>query len=517
MLTRRQWIGRMGTAALLAGGRSKQAETAGRPEQGAAPAGCGERTRSREFFYRPACAWAADFIPFYKDGTFHLFYLLDWRDRWEHGEGVPWYQVSTRDFVHFTDHGEMLARGGAEDQDLYVFTGSVIEAEGRFHIFYTGHNGYLEQQGKPRQAIMHAVSDDLLHWQKIPHDIIYAPEALYERDDWRDAFVFRNQEAGEYWMLVAARLKTGPSRRRGCTALCTSKDLKKWEVRETFYAPALYYTHECPDLFRMGDWWYLVFSEFSDRMVTRYRMSRSLRGPWLVPANDTFDCRAYYAAKTASDGNRRFIFGWNPTREDNSDSRPWQWGGNLVIHEVVQERGGTLVVRMPAAIERAFSKELPCSFKPGLGQCEIVGNSVKLAGPGSFSCAVAGALAEPGKIELSVEFGAGTKGCGIMVGVSEDLEKAYYIRLEPDGNRLVLDSWPRPGDVPFMVGIERPIALKPGVPTELKVIVEASICEVYAGGKLAMSTRTYGRHSSAWGVFAKEGAAQFRNIRVTTL
>ena len=517
MLTRRQLIGRMGTAALLAGGNAKLADAAGRPGLEASSATpCGQ-TRSREFFYRPACAWAGDFIPFCKDGTFHLFYLLDWRDRWEHGEGVSWYQVSTRDFVHFTDHGEMLAHGTEQDQDLYVFTGSVIEAEGRFHIYYTGHNGYLEKQGKPRQAIMHAVSEDLLHWQKIPHDIIYAPEAIYARDDWRDAFVFRNQEAGEYWMLVAARLKTGPSRRRGCTALCTSKDLKKWEVREPFYAPGLYYTHECPDLFRMGDWWYLIFSEFSDRKVTRYRMSRSLKGPWLVPANDTFDGLAYYAAKTAADGNRRFIFGWNPTRDDNNDNRSWQWGGNLVVHEVVQERDGTLSVRMPETVERAFGKQLSCSFKPSLGKCEIAGDSVKLAAPGSFACAVAGSLPKPAKVELSVAFEAGTKGCGIMIGVSDDLEKAYYIRLEPDSNRLVLDSWPRAGGVPFMVGIERPMALKPGGTTELKVIVDASICEIYAGGKIAMSTRMYGRHSSTWGVFAKEGAAQFRNFRVTAL
>ena len=78
---------------------------------------------------------------------------------------------------------------------------------------------------------------------------------------------------------------------------------------------ALYFTHECPDLFKMGDWWYLLFSEFTDLVRTRYRMSRSLSGPWIIPERDDFDGHAFYAAKTASDGNKRFIFGWNPTRE----------------------------------------------------------------------------------------------------------------------------------------------------------------------------------------------------------
>ena len=67
------------------------------------------------FFYRPEDAWAADFIPFCQDGVYHLFYLLDWRDREGHGEGTPWYQVSTRDFVRFTEHGQMLARGAPDE------------------------------------------------------------------------------------------------------------------------------------------------------------------------------------------------------------------------------------------------------------------------------------------------------------------------------------------------------------------------------------------------------------------
>ena len=258
---------------------------------------------SRDFFYRPADAWAADFIPYFENGVFHLFFLLDWRDRSRHGEGTPWYRVTTRDFVHFEEHGEMLARGSASDQDLFVFTGSAVRGLGKHHIFYTGHNPHLREAGKPEQGVMHAVSDDGMNtWKKLPGDTFYAPAAHFEANDWRDPFVFWNESAGEFWMLLAARLKAGPSRRRGCTALCSSKDLSQWTVREPFWSPGLYYTHECPDLFRMGDWWYLVFSEFSDLVRTRYRMSRSLKGPWLTPKNDYFDGRAFYAAKTASDG-----------------------------------------------------------------------------------------------------------------------------------------------------------------------------------------------------------------------
>jgi beta-fructofuranosidase len=115
-------------------------------------------------------------------------------------------------------------------------------------------------------------------------------------------------------MLLAARKTVGPDRLRGCLALAASPDLEHWDVRGPFWDPGEYYTHECPDLFQMGEWWYLVYSTFSERSVTHYRLARSPRGPWIAPANDTFDGRAYYAAKTAGGAAERFVFGWLPTR-----------------------------------------------------------------------------------------------------------------------------------------------------------------------------------------------------------
>lgn len=475
----------------------------------------GVQHSDRDFFYRPEGAWAGDFIPFYKDGRFHLFYLLTWRDIPTHGEGTAWYQVSTDDFVHFTEHGLMLARGTVEEQDLYVFTGSVVEGEGHFHIFYTGHNPHLRQQGRPQEAVMHAVSDDLLNWRKVPGDRLFAPQATFEPDDWRDPFVFWNADAQEYWMLLAARLKAGPSRRRGCTALCASKDLKNWEVRQPFWSPGLYSVHECPDLFRMGDWWYLVYSEGTERTSTHYRMSKSLRGPWLAPDNDTFDGRAYYAAKTASRGQKRYVFGWVPTREEKRDFHRWNWGGNLVVHELVQEADGALCVKVPASVERAFDRKVAFKFASGLGHNEITAKGVSIAAPESFGCSPAGTMPPRCKIEATVEFAEGTRGCGVMLRASEDLDSAYYIRLEPAKNRLVFDSWPRVGDVPHWVELERPIHLKANVPVKLKVFVDGTVCVIYADEKIAMSTRLYDLEQGDWGVFVDEGAARFSDIDVS--
>jgi beta-fructofuranosidase len=468
----------------------------------------GDISSSREFFYRPNGGRVGDTIPFFAHGQFRIFHLFK-------ADGVPydttWHQVSTTDFVHFTELGEMIHAGKPEDQDPSVATGSVIESGGSFHAFYTGF-GHSRMTGKPGQGVMHAVSDDLVTWKKIPEDTFYAPETIYERDDWRDPFVFWNEEAKEYWMLVAARLKTGPKRRRGCTALCKSKDLAKWEAGEPFWAPGLYYTHECPDLFRMGDWWYLLFSEFSESSQTRYRMSRKISGPWLTPQIDTFDTRVFYAGKTASNGRDRYLFGWSPLRAEGKDDGKWEWGGNLVVHQLIQRPTGELVVTVPKAIDEAFDHVVSLDIKSALGECEIVANSVKIDAEGSLGIATLASMPHQFKATTTIRFESGCQAFGFLLKVQDDLDTCYYVRFEPQNERLVFDRWPRPGDIPYLPGLERSIKLMSHQPLNLKVIVDGTIAEIYVNDEIAMSTRMYSAVPGQIAVFAEEGRAAFEQV-----
>lgn len=469
-----------------------------------------------DFFYRPQGAWAADFIPFYDNGEYHLFYLLDWRDAEKHGEGTPWYRISTKDFVHFTEHGEMLPRGTAEEQDQYVFTGSVIKALGQYHIFYTGHNGNMQAKGKPNEGIMHAVSKDMLTWTKLPAQTFFAPADKYEAHDWRDPFVFWNESEKEFQMLLAARFKTGIPRRRGLTALCASKDLATWTVKEPFYTPDLYYTHECPDLFKIGDWWYLLFSEFTDLTRTRYRMSKSLKGPWITPSQDCFDGHAFYAAKTASDGKRRFIFGWNPTRSDNKDNGDWNWGGNLVVHEIVQEKNGELSVKIPDTVAKAFSRKGTLTFLAGAGKYSIDKGMITLSATSSFAAISGGKMPETCAIKASISFAKNTKECGIFLRGSDDFDQSYYIRLEPNHERLVFDKWPR-SQMTAQSELDREISVTPGTPIDMQVIIDGNKGVVYVNDKIAMNFRAYDFVEGNWGFFVSDGVATIKNYSIATI
>ncbi|MFZ4696114.1 MAG: glycoside hydrolase, partial [Verrucomicrobiia bacterium] len=196
--------------------------------------------------FHPAGGRAADFIPFWREGGFHLFYLRVFDDPAGRPEGTPWHQVVTRDFVSFEDWGEAIPCGADGTQDAWIFTGSIFERDGLFHTFYTGHNRHLGgDAGGRKQGVMLATSRDLRRWEKdSSFPTLFAPPG-YEPDDWRDPFIFHDERSGEFGMLLAARLARGPSRHRGCLALLTSRDLREWTVREPFWAPDRYRTHEC--------------------------------------------------------------------------------------------------------------------------------------------------------------------------------------------------------------------------------------------------------------------------------
>ena len=463
--------------------------------------------------YRPDDGVAADFIPFYWRGNYHLFYLKDYRDPDGHGEGTPWFHLVTRDFVHFRDWGEALPRGKPNAQDLWVFTGSVIHHEDLFHIYYTGHNSHFREANKPVQAVMHATSPDLRTWAKDDAFDFFAPTDLgYEPNDWRDPHVFWNDEAGEYQMLLAARKTHGPDRHRGCIALAGSPDLAAWSVRDPFWAPDLYYTHECPDVFRIGRWWYLVYSTFSERCVTHYRMARTLQGPWLAPANDTFDGRAYYAAKTAGTPGHWYSFGWLPTRVGEKDDGDWQWGGNLVVHEIAQRPDGTLVVHAPDTVLEAFGQRVELCPKVELGSWQATTHGWRSDAQSRFSALTLGALPEECLCKTAISYAEGTASFGLLLRAQEKLEAYYQVRLEPAAQRIVVDRWPRPGDQPFM--LERPLTMLPDRPITLRLIIDGTCLVVYADDEVALSCRIYAHRRGALGLFVSEGAACFkvRNI-----
>lgn len=476
----------------------------------------------QQLFPKPVDGWVGDVIPWQEDGVFSLFYLHDVR---EHPKpGTPWRRLVTADLVTFDDVGVALTAGAQDAADFNAYTGSVVrDGDGVHHLFYTGQNPRIHgEDGLPPQLVMHATSlDGMVTWQRHP-DHTFGASAGYESGDWRDPFVFRDDAAGVWRMLIAARHSDGPERRRGVIAQCVSTDLVHWQAAEPFWDPRRYIAHECPEVFGWNGWWYLVFSEFSDAFTTRYRMSRSPYGPWTTPRHDSLDGRAYYAAKSAERDGRRLFFGWIATREDDRDDGKWQWAGTLSVLEARQNPGGTLAFGFTDETLDRWGDTV--QFDDQRGDGTPFASTLDARGR---HIAVTSDTDMPATFRATVRFRLtdDSDECGVVLRSTPDADTAYSIRLEPRRNRMVFDRWPRQrtgdgqwevsGDVPHIIELERPCDLGVGEHV-LDVIVDGDICVANLDRSVVLSTRIYDLTAGRFGVFATEGVMEVEEITIST-
>ena len=473
-----------------------------------------------DLFYTPPHARVGDVIPFYDEGVFKPFYLKNWNNYYGEDRTDGWHMLTTPDNLHILSETPTGIRGG---------TGSVVKADGAYHLFYC-----VFKHDPQRQYICHAVSDDLARWTPLPEETFGPDEKIYLPTDWRDPFVFWNGDEQCWWMLVCAQAQ-GPTLRRGCVGLCKSKDLHTWTCCAPLYAPqACMSAYECPDLFRIGGWWYLVFSQFTDRFQTVYRMSRSLSGPWQRPANDAFDARAFYAAKTGTDGRRRYIYGWNPTRGRNTwgfdpdprhegdDYKTYDWGGSMVVHEVWQHEDGTLGVRPIPALKEALTVPSPVKWQPLNGGWTVGDAAVSVDSPQAYASILSvNDVPEVCRFEMSFAFGPGTDRVALAAQVDGEFARGYYFYFDPKRERVEYKSALRMHEqggwtFPWDVELSRPLSLQPGRRYDVALYVDHSVMVLYVNDDVALSVRAYDLHDRRFGLAVADGSAEFTNIRLLT-
>lgn len=298
-------------------------------------------------------SWVGDVMPFYDGNQWNIFYLEDHRDG---RVGFhPFSLLTTNDFVTYTDEGEVIPFVDEElSQERALGTGSIIkDKDGLYHSFYTAHNGLLE----PKEAIMHATSKDLVNWKKQSEDTFFGSQQ-YQRNDFRDPFVFFNEVDDEYWMLITTRKND-----TGVIARYTSKDLKTWTDQGVFFENDLGTDSnlECPSLVFYNGKWYLAFSDQWPDRVTHYRVADSLDAPFEKPSNiDHWDSNAFYAGQIQQDdqGNL-YVFAWIPTKEAHDDNKPYNWAGNLAIHQLTQEPNGDLSASLASSVNDYLLSKQP--------------------------------------------------------------------------------------------------------------------------------------------------------------
>ena len=465
-----------------------------------------------QLYPAPEGGYVGDTMPFVtEDGTLELYYLYDTD---HNGQGYhPIYRFTTDDLVGYEDDGMMLEFGLMSDPDPALGTGSVMrDQEGLYHLFYTGHND-TGNGGMGRECVMHATSADRVSWEKRPEDTFFSPEG-YSKDDFRDPEVFWVEEEQCYWLLIAAR----EEKLGGVVAKYTSDDLRTWTFEGPLYAPEAQYMLECPDLFCMGDTWYLTYSW---DCVTYYTIGESMNGPFAAPEDNILDGQGqmegngfvFYAAKTAQWNGNTYLCGWLGRAALSADSGIYQWAGNVLNHQLVQHDDRTLGVEAPETFGDYFTQDIAFQAENIEGTADVEGDDIALsAGDGEIALADMGMRAPTMMLECDVALDP--DGCaGFAFGGSEADEAYTALCLDAKRNLLHYEGYELTELSDYDPMAITRFDFSEGGIHHVTLVCENEIVVLYVDGKKALSSRiTHSTDGAHIGVFSEGCDASFSNI-----
>lgn len=473
----------------------------------------GEADRA-DLYYKPAIGYVGDPMPYYdtNEKNFKILYLEDLRD----GNSTiyhPVYELTTTDAASYRNLGEVIPCGGAQEDDPAIGTGGTVEKDGVYYTFYTGH-----KTASPREVILKATSTDGKTWTKDRSFRLQAP-AGYNQDEFRDPYVFYDEDAGLYRMVLAA-IKEGKS----VLAQFTSSDLVTWTETEPFFHNKWGRFYECPDIFKLGDYWYLVYSDKDITRQVQYFYAPTLKALMTMGDDPAFPWRdegklegtSFYAGKTASDGTNRYIWGWCATRQGNLPEGTADWAGALVAHKLTQNEDGTLGLAIPQAVDGKFTENV--DLKETAKSDGVEGSAAAgytLAGGQSVRF---GRLDYVNKLSFTVTTTPGTSVFGLSFVDCSDRAYNYRVYVEDRWSNLKFDKVTTDKEGNESRQNINSLGLRPasdGV-YHVTMVSDHSTCVVYINGQYAFTNRIYGMARNPWSLFCSDGKVKIADLKLST-
>ena len=479
-------------------------------------------------YYMPAIGRVGDPMPFYdqKAGDFKVLYLQEFDNNMDK-RFHPIWGVSTKDGANYESLGEVLPFADNDyQQDAALGTGCAYEKDGIYYIYYTGHNGNC----KNREVVMRATSTDFKTWKKDELWALYGPDYGYSGWDFRDPQVFVADD-GLYHMVISTYPVTGGD---PVFAEFKSSDMKNWEHIGHFkmiWDRML----ECPDIFKMGDYWYLVYSESVKTSWSRkvkYMMASTYDGlkncfndpgaNWPKDGHEgVLDTRAFYAGKTASNGNDRYIWGWSPFRsgadlhEKNinvggGDGNEPNWSGALVCHKIIQHVDGTLTLGAVPAMAAKYNKEQTLNVMASNGY-----NNGTLSGDDAY--VMYNRLGTCNHISFTVKTSNNWDKFGIFFVRGTDSKKYYTMVVNPEDENHRKVNFEQEGEEGkgFIDGIDGYWFERPADNTyNIDIYTDNSVLVMYINDNVCYTQRIYGIQKNCWGINNYGGSVTISDVEV---
>lgn len=440
------------------------------------------------FHVRPASGWVNDpNAPVVIDGRYHLFCQHN-PGGTDHGD-VHWAHFSSADLLHWTTHPIALTpRPGGPDEGG-CWSGSAVVVDGQAWLVYSGNLDDAEHQ----TVCLARPAPGALRWAPHPEAVMQRPPEGAELAVFRDPFV--QVVDGGYRMLVGGGYRDGT----GVVLQYRSQDLVTWTAMGPFCTAADCVVSgrdtgdawECPQLLVRGDRGLLIISAWrhgSGPSHVEY-VTGQLAGDRLEPdgAGRLDHGPDFYApALTLDPTGRCLLWGWAWEARDDSAVEQDGWAGLLTVPRVVELAADGTPRFSPAA--------------------ELVG----LRGDGGSRT---GDLAAGECVVLDVDAGRAldlearlVPGAGgrvwLRVLASADGAEATDVGVDHAGQ--VYLSRDRSSRGPGTLGgtFRMPVGLDEGGGVDLRVLVDGSVVEVFAGDGHTLTARVYPESPDSTGLVA---------------
>ncbi len=270
--------------------------------------------------------------PLFYKGEYHLFYQHNpYGDEWGH---MHWGHAKSKDLVRW-QHLPIALAPSPDRGEEHCFSGSATVHNGVPTIIYTSIGPRTPAADGAVQWLATS-KDDMLTWDKHPANPVMTGKlhgGLVIKD-WRDPFVWK--EGGEYRVVLGGHRDRG----KGCALLYRSPDLLRWQFLNVLYE-GKDANWECPNFFKLGDKWVLVYSPHG---IVRYVVGTLDRENHFRPETEgAMDLSGtYYAPNSMLDGKgRRLMWGWLRIKGAG-------WNGMLTLPRVLTLRPDGRLGMQPA-------------------------------------------------------------------------------------------------------------------------------------------------------------------------
>ncbi len=445
--------------------------------------------------------------PFFWNGVYHLFYMFCHEGT---ANGSPMAHAVSTDLVHWEMQPNALEPGPCGSPDYAgIASGSVIEKDGTFHFFYTGRN--FGPQGQFAYTICHAVSRDLIVWEKDPaNPILKLDDRWYTTtlgNDWRDPCVFYHAGERKYWIFITTMVKEPAwMPRRGCIGLAVSDDLTKWDVQ-----PPEWFFHdekvlECMHPVTPDGQTFLIYS--CDGV--EYKMLHGVN--WETPVDRRLDGGDFYAPGVfyvPSPSNHRYILaGWIKGR--------LSWGGTLALpRELFVRPDGSLGMKVVPEVIKEFNRlqfDSQVSVNQCLGDISRDAQGIYLEEKTDMAAAIFPDAGPDGMLEVDIIPETPYMTAGIFMRCQNGLNgPGYTLAVEQWPQRLAFRRWEHWCDKSPIHELALPV--KPNEPVRLRIFLTRTVMEAFVNDERSISGRLYDSDQGQMGIFVKGGKARFQNIK----